>query len=58
MHDGPAHDLYKLRMVSDVAEYLWPPKIFGINLKMAKLAASFEYATRLGRKQRIHPSPY
>lgn len=58
MHDGPAHDLYKLEGVWDVSEYLWPVPVFGIDLAEAKKSASYEYATRLGRKQRIYPSPY
>lgn len=59
MHSGSAHDLYKLWTVGEVAEYLWPPKIFpSINLKESKTSSSFEYATRLGRKQRIYPLPY
>lgn len=58
MHDGPAHDLYKLKMVSDIAGYLWPYSIYKIDLAEAKKTASFEYAHRLWRKQRIHPSPY
>lgn len=53
MHNGPAHDLYKLRIVSDIAEYLWPQPIFGIDLKAAKKAGSFEYAASLIRKQRV-----
>lgn len=58
MHDGSAHDLHKLDMVADVAPSLWPVEIFGIDLARAKKSASFEYATRLGRKERISPSPY
>lgn len=58
MHDGPAHDLYKLRMVADIAEYLWPFKIYKIDLEATKKASSYDYAARLRRKQRIHPSPY
>lgn len=58
MHNGAGWDLYKLGMVSDVAKALWPPKVYGIDLEMAKKLASYEYAIRLGRKQRIYPSPY
>lgn len=59
MHSGSAHDLYKLWTVGEVAEYLWPHKIFpNINLEESKKSSSFEYATRLGRKQRIYPLPY
>lgn len=58
MHDGPAHDLYKLETADLVSPHLWPPKIFGIDLSGSKKSSSYEYATRLGRKQRIYPSPY
>lgn len=58
MHDGPAHDLHKLDMVADVAEFYWPPRVFSIPLAETKKTTSYEYATRLGRKYRIYPSPY
>lgn len=58
MHAGPAHDLYRLRKVADIAEYLWPFKIYKIGLEETKKASSYDYAARLRRKQRIHPSPY
>lgn len=58
MHDGRAHDLYKLRVVGNIAEFMWPFKVFGIDLKATKKASSFDYAARLRRKQRIYPSPY
>lgn len=58
MHDGPAHELYKLDVTFPVAKYFWPYRFFGIDLAAAKKSASYEYATRLGRKQRIYPSPY
>lgn len=58
MHNGQAWDLYKLKVVADVAPHLWSPEIFGIDLEAAKKSASYEYSTRLGRKQRIHPLPY
>lgn len=58
MHDGRAHDLYKLKVVSNIDGFMWPFKVFGIDLKDARQASSYDYAARLGRKQRIHPSPY
>ncbi len=58
MHNGPAHDLYKLEMVGSVAQYLWPSGVYGIDLEGVKKASSYDYAARLRRKQRIHPSPY
>lgn len=58
MHNGLAHDLYKLMMVGDIAEYYWPERINHIPLRVAKRSASFEYANRLGRKQRIYPPLY
>lgn len=58
MHDGPAHELYKLDVTFPVAQYFWPYRFFGIDLVDSKKSASYEYATRLGRKQRIYPSPY
>lgn len=58
MHDGPAHEFHKLEDVGEVAEYLWHPRVYCINLAEPKKSASYEYATRLGRKQRIYPSPY
>ncbi len=58
MHDGRAHDLYKLKVVGNIAEFMWPFKVFGIDLEDAKKVSSFDYAARLRRKQRIHPSPY
>lgn len=58
MHNGVAHDLYKFDTVARVAEYLWPQAIFGIDLAAEKKSSSFEYAARLGRKQRISPPPY
>lgn len=56
MHDGPAHELYKLDVTFPVAQYFWPYRLYGIDLAEAKKSASYEYATRLGRKQRIYPS--
>lgn len=59
MHDGPAHDLYKLGTVVKEAYILWPPTIFPkIRHRESQKSSSFEYATRLGRKQRIYPPPY
>lgn len=63
MHDGSAHDLYKLAIVAGrdrpgVAGFLWPDQFHSIDLQEAKRLASYEYATRLGRKQRIRPAPY
>lgn len=59
MHDGSAHELYKLDTVVKVAHILWPPVIFPkIRHRESQKSSSFEYATRLGRKQRIYPSPY
>ncbi len=58
MHNGRAHDLYKLKMISNIAEFMWPFKVFKIPLEPAVKASSYDYAARLRRKQRIHPSPY
>lgn len=58
MHNGRAHDLYKLKMVGDIAGYFWPERINHIPLREAKRSASFEYANRLARKQRIYPPSY
>lgn len=59
MHNGSAHDLYKLWIVSEVAPYLWPVGVYNMKDRISKLQiASFEYATRLARKERIRPSPY
>lgn len=58
MHDGPAHPLYKLGLVSKVAPYFWPPKLTNIDLPWSLKTASYAYATNLGRKQRIDPSPF
>ena len=58
MHDGPAHPLYKLGIAADVAEFIWPPKLTGIDHKENKRNASYAHAFNLGRKQRIFPSPY
>ncbi len=58
MHDGRAPDLYKHQVVGNIAAFMWPVKVFGIDLEDAKKASSFDCAARLRRKQRIHPSPY
>ncbi len=58
MHDGPARNLYKLQVVSNVAPYIWPYKLHHIDHIDARKLASFEYVASLGRKQRISPSPY
>lgn len=58
MHNGPAHDLYKLMMVADIAAYLWPERIYGIDLRRFKQDTSFDFARRLGTKQRIYPSTH
>lgn len=58
MHDGRAHDLYKLRVVGNISEFMWPFKVFRIDLEGVQRASSYDYADRLQRKQRIHPSPY
>ncbi len=57
-HNGQAHPFYKLDRVYDVAEDIWPSSIFGLDLKEAKVAASFDSATKLGRNERVYPSPY
>lgn len=58
MHDGPAHDLYRLAQVADIAGHTWPRRLYGFNHAAEKKAASDDYADRLGRKQRIYPLPY
>lgn len=58
MHDGLAHDLHKLWMVSEIAEPTWPTRVFRIDHGREKEAASYDYAGRLGRKQRIYPPSY
>lgn len=55
-HNGPAHDLYKLGMVADIAPYLWPIAIYGRDIRADLKVTSYEYANRLGRKQRIYPA--
>lgn len=52
MHDGLAHDLYKLGEVSEIAESTWPTPVFGIDLGREIKEASDDYAFRLGNKQR------
>lgn len=56
-HDGPMRSLYKLDIVGDVAGYIWPYVLFGMDHKEAKIAASYAYAASARRKQRIYPSP-
>ncbi|MBI2039613.1 hypothetical protein HYT18_00895 [Candidatus Microgenomates bacterium] len=51
IHNGPAYDLYKLKVVGNIAEYLWPVEIYDIDLAEAKREASFQYALRLGTKE-------
>lgn len=58
IHNGLGHNFHKLTMISNVAEYLWPYKIFGIDLAEAKKAASYGHALRLGRVERVVPSRY
>lgn len=58
MHDGLAHDLYKLWEVAEIAEPTWPKRIYGIDHLAEKKDASYDYAFRLVRKQRIYPPPY
>lgn len=58
MHNGLGHPFHKLTMVANIAEYIWPYKIFGIDLEEAKKAASFGHAERLGRLERVIPSRY
>lgn len=55
MHDGLAHSLYKLMAVADVAPFLWPTKIYGIDLVKAKKDASHDIAARLRVNQRVYP---
>lgn len=58
MHDGPAHDLYRLMTVADIAPFSWPDRIYKIDLKAAQRTASFDCAERLGRKQQLYPVLY
>ncbi len=58
MHGGPAWEFYRLDRVSEVAPYIWPFPYYGIDHVAAKRRSSYEYATRLWRKERIVPAPY
>lgn len=58
MHNGTAHELHKLAMVADVAWMIWGRMLSTEELKRHKKSASYEYVTRLGRKERVYPSPY
>lgn len=58
MHNGLAHDLYKLGEVAEIAEPTWPTPIYRIDHGRETKESSYDYADRLGRKQRIYPLPY
>lgn len=59
MHNGPAHDLYKLDQTAFVAGYLWHKRPFPkVDIEGAKKYSSYEIAARLSRANRISPSPY
>lgn len=58
MHTGPAHPLYKLRRVAEIAEFLWPTEIFHIDLEEAFKLSSHHITFDLCREKRIDTSPY
>lgn len=58
MHNGPAHPIYKLWVVTQVVDRFWPPALTNIDLPWSRKNASHAYATSLGRKQRIDPLPF
>lgn len=58
MHNGAAHEFHKLFNVAEIAWMIWGRRLGPEELKEHTRAASYEYATRLGRKERVYPSPY
>ena len=55
MHNGQAHIFHKLDHVGKLAPYFWPFKLYGMNLEAEKKDASYEYAEKLMRAQRVSP---
>lgn len=54
MHNGLAHDLYKLKTFYPLADRIWPTKIFDIDHKEALRKATYWYARDLRARQVDH----